>query len=100
MYLRPSPRRLVFFSDRSRTMDRDFSDTTIQDAAINLFLTGYSVQEVAKILRLEVAVIRRWWTADPMFTPSDEALRYREAAMAFLRSGAKTAEVGPCLIGS
>jgi transcriptional regulator with XRE-family HTH domain len=48
---------------------------SLQDAAINLLATGYSLRDVAAILNVESSTVRRWWSGDPLFKPRVEALK-------------------------
>jgi transposase len=53
---------------------------SLQDAAINLLATGYSVREAAKILNVEPSTIRHWWGADPQFKTTVATLRQQAAS--------------------
>lgn len=39
----------------------------LQDVAINLLATGYTIEEVAEVLGLAARTIERWRYADPSF---------------------------------
>jgi hypothetical protein len=41
----------------------------LQDVAINLLATGYSMEEVADVLGIEVKIIKNWRRRDPSFRP-------------------------------
>lgn len=51
------------------------ADMSLQEAAINLLATGYSVRDAARILDVEPSTIRHWWGADPLFKPTIDAVR-------------------------
>jgi hypothetical protein len=51
------------------------ADMSLQEAAINLLATGYSVRDAARILNVEPSTIRHWWGADPLFKPTVDAVR-------------------------
>ena len=53
------------------------ADISLQEAAINLLATGYSVKEAATILSVEPSTIRHWWGADPLFKPTVDAVRQK-----------------------
>lgn len=57
---------------------------SLQDAAINLLATGYTVRDAARILNVEPSTIRHWWGADPMFKPTVDALRQQAKPRASL----------------
>ena len=51
------------------------AEMSMQEAAINLLATGYSVRDAARILNVEPSTIRHWWGADPLFKPTVDAIR-------------------------
>jgi transposase len=68
---------------------KGLADMSLQEAAINLLATGYSVREAATILRVEPSTIRHWWGADPQFRPTVDALRQQTEPQPALNDGKK-----------
>ena len=66
---------------------KGLADMSLQEAAINLLATGYSVREAATILRVEPSTIRHWWGADPLFKPTIDAVRQQAEPNLFYRDG-------------
>jgi len=63
------------------------AEMSLQEAAINLLATGYSVRDAARILNVEPSTIRHWWGADPLFKPTVDAVRQQAKPNASWRDG-------------
>jgi transposase len=51
--------------------DKQLSESMcLQDAAMNLLATGYSMREVAEVLGVNVKTIYDWQCSDPSFRPT------------------------------
>ncbi|MFL6213020.1 MAG: helix-turn-helix domain-containing protein [Blastocatellia bacterium] len=61
------------------------AEMSLQEAAINLLATGYSVRDAARILNVEPSTIRHWWGADPLFKPTIDAVRQQAEPNLFYR---------------
>ena len=79
------PRKQVAIVDDKKGL----ADMSLQEAAINLLATGYSVREAATILCVEPSTIRHWWGADPLFRPTVDALRQQTEPLPALNDGKK-----------
>ena len=53
---------------------------SLQETAINLLATGYTVSDVARILEIDSSTVRRWWVVNPLFKPAVEALKQQAAS--------------------
>ena len=63
------------------------ADMSLQEAAINLLATGYTVRDAARILNVEPSTIRHWWGADPLFKPTIDAVRQQATPNALWHDG-------------